>query len=172
VEIRPGGDSHFPGSTEPAPIPIATRHEFANVPVENSEGARIRDGLERKRAQAPRSAQSARERMARAWQRSQGRQTNKRQLDSFWHHSRKGQTSPSWTRSLHGNRWPKPPCSNLSNAKNAPPSRLASVPMTNGVVSYEREKDTSRRTVECTNGTMPKTRPCSSLPSPIWCCDA
>lgn len=50
---------------------LDTNHGFAKVPVENSEVAKIREGLERKRAQAQRAAQSARERMAKAWQRSE-----------------------------------------------------------------------------------------------------
>lgn len=50
---------------------LDTTHGCANVPVANADVAKIREGLERTRAQAQRVAQSARERMARAWHRSE-----------------------------------------------------------------------------------------------------
>jgi hypothetical protein len=49
---------------------LDTNHGFAKVQVENSEGAKIRGALERKRAKARRRADGARERMAQAQERS------------------------------------------------------------------------------------------------------
>ena len=49
---------------------LDTNHGFAKVQIENSEGAKIRGALERKLARAKRLAESARERMAKAQERS------------------------------------------------------------------------------------------------------
>jgi hypothetical protein len=59
---------------------LDTNHGFAKVPVENSEGAKIRGALERKLAKAKRLAQGARERMVKAQERSRkaGQQTKEK----------------------------------------------------------------------------------------------
>ena len=60
---------------------LDTNHGFAKVPVENSEGAKIRGALERKLAKAKRLAEGARERMFKAQERSRkaGQQTKVQQ---------------------------------------------------------------------------------------------
>jgi hypothetical protein len=60
---------------------LDTNHGFAKVQVENSEGAKIRGALERKLAKAKRLADGARERMAKAQERSRkaGQQTKVQQ---------------------------------------------------------------------------------------------